>query len=470
MPRSPLPAPQWRNRITELRYVSPQDLEDHPLQWRVHPDQQRSALRGILEEVGIAGALLAYVSPATGRLVSIDGHLRKSLGNTPWPTLILDVTDEEAALLLATHDPLSALAEASQDQLTALLHEVQSGDSAVQQMLSELAQREGIVPLEGIGHHGTEVVEPEIPIDRLDAVVERWGVAEGNLWILGDHRLLCASSLDPTSWEQLLESQVPDFVFADPPYGVDIVATNGYVGGGEAYDIPFGGVKHSRRRTHVGGWQRQKDVTGQYPIESWQKDGRGSDGAAKPFGSKSARGQVGNHASKIVAVGKYAPIIGDDSSATAIQASTYFLTTYPKAVHVWWGGNYYADHLPASSCWLVWDKDTTGNFADCELAWTNQPKAARLFHHRWNGMLRASEHERRWHPTQKPAALALWAYETLGKVGDVVLDPFVGSGPSLLAAEQSQRRVFGCELSPENVAIVLERWHLLTGQTPHLMR
>lgn len=141
-----------------------------------------------------------------------------------------------------------------------------------------------------------------------------------------------------------------------------------------------------------------------------------------------------------------------------------------EALHVWWGGNYYADHLPSSSCWLVWDKETTGDFADCELAWTNQDKAARLFRHRWNGMLRASEHERRWHPTQKPAALVAWVYEILGDDVEVILDPFLGSGPSLLAAEQRGKIVYGCELSVEYVSIMLERWSLLTGKTPALIR
>jgi len=150
MPRTPLAAPSWRNRVKELRYCSPADLADHPLQWRVHPDQQRAALRGLLEDIGIAGALLAYESPATGQLVSIDGHLRKSLGPGPWPTLILDVTDEEAALLLATHDPLATLAQSDTAQLGALLQQVQSEDAAVQAFLAELAEEQhGELPTSG---------------------------------------------------------------------------------------------------------------------------------------------------------------------------------------------------------------------------------------------------------------------------------------------------------------------------------
>jgi hypothetical protein len=139
-------APAWRNRVKELRYVRPAELADHPLQWRVHPETQAAALKGILGEIGIAGALLAYESPTTG-LTSIDGHLRKSLdADVPWPTLILDVDDAEAAMLLATHDPLAAMASSDTAQLTALLHSVQSGEAGVQALLSQLAEDAGIAP------------------------------------------------------------------------------------------------------------------------------------------------------------------------------------------------------------------------------------------------------------------------------------------------------------------------------------
>ena len=64
------------------------------------------------------------------------------------------------------------------------------------------------------------------------------------------------------------------------------------------------------------------------------------------------------------------------------------------------GGNFYS--MPASPCWLIWDKENTGDFADAEMAWTNLPKAVRLIRYRWNGMLRANNEMRGDHPTQKP--------------------------------------------------------------------
>jgi len=137
--------------------------------------------------------------------------------------------------------------------------------------------------------------------------------------------------------------------------------------------------------------------------------GLGTSNSAKPFGSKAVRGSDG--ASNVVDVGKYAPIIGDDTIDTAVVSSQICLDLFPKAVQIWWGANYYAHTLPPSSCWIVWDKENTGNFADAELAWCSDKSAVRIFKHMWNGMLKDSEHgQRRVHPSQKPIALASWCF------------------------------------------------------------
>jgi DNA methylase len=462
MPRTTTP-PQLRDRILDLRRIPARDLQDHQMNWRTHPQAQQDAMRGVLDELGIAAALLVYDSPRQGGLCIIDGHLRKSLDQAQeWPCLLLDLDDDEAAYLLATHDPLGAMAEASREKLAQVLQTVQSGQASVQQLLAQLAEQHDVM-LQALAPTPVEDVEPEM--DRAEELRQQYGVELGQLWACGVHRVLCADALNLPSVQRLLDGSCPNMIVADPPYGVNIVATNVPVGGGEAYNIPFGGVHGPRRRVPVGGGESYKARHGEYAITRDKR--RGSDGAAKPFGSQQQRGTVG--AAHVVDVGKYAPIIGDETTDTAITAATSLLETYPAAVHVWWGGNYYADALPASSCWLVWDKETTGNFADCELAWTNQAKAARLFRHRWNGMLRDSERERRWHPTQKPAALLAWVYETCGTERDIVLDPFVGSGPSLIAAEQRGRRLCGLELSPDYVAVTLHRWATLTGETPVLI-
>lgn len=134
-----------RNRIKALEYIHTRDLVAHPGNWREHPKAQADALLGVLKEVGIAGALLAYRSERQGgALVVIDGHLRKDAAPQKWPVLILDVDDAEADYLLATHDPLAAMATADAGALDALLSSVNSGEAAVQAMLADLATHSGL--------------------------------------------------------------------------------------------------------------------------------------------------------------------------------------------------------------------------------------------------------------------------------------------------------------------------------------
>ena len=118
------------------------------------------------------------------------------------------------------------------------------------------------------------------------------------------------------------------------------------------------------------------------------------------------------------------------------------------------GGNYFG--LPATSCWLVWDKlNGDSDFADCELAWTNWPKAVRRLQWRWNGMIRQGN-EDRFHPTQKPLGVMKWVIELCPK-SDSILDPFMGSGTTGVAAVQMGRKFIGIEREPKYFDIACRR-------------
>jgi 16S rRNA G966 N2-methylase RsmD len=184
-----------------------------------------------------------------------------------------------------------------------------------------------------------------------------------------------------------------------------------------------------------------------------------------PYGiSIVQRNSVGGE--KLAKTGVYAPIIGDDTVETAADAYS-LCAGLEISVLIFWGGNHYADRLPASSCWIVWDKENTGNFADAELAWTNQKTAVRIFKHQWNGMIKASERgAKRAHPTQKPVALAEWVFEQYGKPKDKVLDLFGGSGSTLIACEKTGRKCFMMEMAPAYVDVILNRWAEATGKDP----
>jgi len=123
-----------------------------------------------------------------------------------------------------------------------------------------------------------------------------------------------------------------------------------------------------------------------------------------------------------------------------------------------WGANHYADRLPTSPSWLVWDKRIdlgSNDSADCEIAWTNLGGPARVFRHRWQGMLRDSERGESYHPTQKPVALMRWCIGMT--VAPLVIDPFMGSGSTLVAAKSLGRRAIGIEIEERYCEIAARR-------------
>lgn len=124
------------------------------------------------------------------------------------------------------------------------------------------------------------------------------------------------------------------------------------------------------------------------------------------------------------------------------------------------GGNYY--RLPPSPCWLVWDKLNGGTtFADCELAWTNLPIAVRRIALTWNGFARGggegSAVMRRDHPTQKPVEVMRWCIGHLPDADGTILDPFMGSGTTGVAAVRMGRAFVGIERDPDYFAAACRR-------------
>jgi site-specific DNA-methyltransferase (adenine-specific)/modification methylase len=119
------------------------------------------------------------------------------------------------------------------------------------------------------------------------------------------------------------------------------------------------------------------------------------------------------------------------------------------------GGNYY--ELPPARCWLIWDKcNGETDFADCELAWTNLDQAVRLIRWCWNGFQRKGGEER-FHPTQKSANVMKWCIEHLPEECRTILDPFMGSGTTGVAAVKLGRKFIGIEIEPKYFEIACRR-------------
>jgi DNA modification methylase len=121
------------------------------------------------------------------------------------------------------------------------------------------------------------------------------------------------------------------------------------------------------------------------------------------------------------------------------------------------GGNYFS--LPPSQCWLIWDKmNGATSYADCELIWTSFKKSVRKFEHRWNGFLQEPGHkEKRYHRTQKPVRVLQWCIAQAPDDVQTILDPFAGSGSTLVAAIRSGKRAIGIEREPDFCKVAVER-------------
>lgn len=232
--------------------------------------------------------------------------------------------------------------------------------------------------------------------DAVPDITENPVTVEGDVWILGNHKLMCGDSTSIDAVDKLMDGHKADMVFTDPPYGIDIGNQPQGKGGGLANKIDYG-------------------------ANNWDKD------------------------------------IPHEAINISITLSDNC---------VLWGGNYYADKLPPSQCWIVWDKDNGMNdFADVELAWTSYGKASRIFKWKWSGMLQQDmkNKEKRVHPTQKPTALAEWTFDKFN-CGKNVVDLFGGSGSTLIACEKTNRYCRMMELDPKYCDVIIKRWQDFTRQ------
>ncbi len=228
----------------------------------------------------------------------------------------------------------------------------------------------------------------------------------GDLWILGDHRVLVGDCTVKENIDRLMNGEKADMVFTDPPYGIDVAGADG-------------------------------------------KIGKGNKCVSKTYGD----------------------MIGD----TAEFDPSFLMALAGNKII--FGGNYFAHKLPRSTHWIVWNKNSkdeyarVNDFSDCELAWTDFAlTSTRMFRHGWSGMFmsgaKKDEGSKKLHPTQKPVGLFTDILDEY-MAGPLVLDPFLGSGSTLIACEKTNRKCYGTEIDPHYVDIIVKRWQDYTGQKAH---
>lgn len=174
---------------------------------------------------------------------------------------------------------------------------------------------------------------------------------------------------------------------------------------------------------------------------------------------------IGEAGGKAKTRGKLAVAIdygNDDWDNAPVDAEVMAQVRSAGRWQIIFGGNYY--DCPAAKCWLIWDKVNGDNdFADCELAWTNLPKAVRLIRYMWNGMLREKGAQRGDHPTQKPLEVMKWCISHAPQ-NETILDPFMGSGTTGVAAVQMGKAFIGIEREERYFEAACRRIREATGE------
>jgi len=250
---------------------------------------------------------------------------------------------------------------------------------------------------------------PNFDVTELEAVEDDFEVPEdgvetdivlGDLFEIGEHRLLCGDSTDSDQVAKLMNGQKADMVFTDPPYGIKVVGKNGKVGGD---NLAKNGV--------------YAEIIGDDTTET-----------AKEF---------------------YDTCISLGMENFIIWGGNYFTDFLnPNRCWVVW----FKNHV------------TERTFANCELAWTNIDHNSKTYSSTWDGYTKEGESGSKIHPSQKPIKLCSDVLQDFTEKNDIVYDGFLGSGSTLIVCEKLQRQCLGIELDPKYCDVIVKRWQDFTGK------
>lgn len=424
---------EWRNRIVGYDVVEADQLLANPANWRIHPKAQQDALTGVLDDVGWVQEII--VNKTTGHVV--DGHMRVEVAITRGesvPVKYVELSEEEELLILATIDPISAMAATDAAQLESLLQSVNSDSAAVQAMLAQLAEDNGL-------DYEPEVVEDAgAQIDRAEELLQVWKVERGQLWVIpsksgrGEHRLLCGDSTNADDVARVMAGERADMVFTDPPYNVtdndwDKFEQSEFVEFLKAIAASLKEIASKNCSLYIClNWRfvaNLKIILDEYfTIRNWIIWFHSSRGADFNFYTPS-------HQDILFYVNSDDYYFNPDAILEEYSQSSIDRDKYNKKQYVL--------DRDGKAPTDVWQFPT----------------------------VRGNSHENEPHPTQKPVELVVKAVLASSKPANQVYDPFLGSGTTLVACEQTGRLGRGLELEPKYCAVILQRMQDM-GLTPKL--
>lgn len=452
----------FRDRIVRLDRVPASQIENAPWNMRRHPESQISALKGSFEELGFFKPLDVYVTDE-GMYRLIDGEARRNLIEADVspdqlvPISITDLSESEAKKALLIADPLSALATQDSAALESLMRDVQIADEALAAMVAGMAEEAGIIPPE----ETTVPVDPEPQTDRAEELQRQWQTAPGQLWeIVGKsgmvHRLLIGDCRNPEDMARLCGGDKINVAFTSPPYASQ-----------RKYD-EASGFKPIPPDEYVAWWE---------PVQANVRQHLADDGSffvnIKPHCEggervlyvfdlvlKMRRGWGWRFVDELIWKNAGVPGYWPNRFKDGFESIWHFAASDSFPFHPKRVGHQTADAFNGPGG--MDGRGTGGRYID--VTETHEGIALptnviEVHHDVQKGAL---------HPASFPIGLPSFFIRAFSDPGDVILDPFMGSGTTCISAENHGRRSLGCEISAKYAAVICQRC-LDSGMQPRLL-
>lgn len=399
------------NRVVTLDQIAP-----HPDNYNKHPKKQISDLRASLRKFGQVRSVVVQAPVDSGRYLCVAGHglteaaAAEGLTELRADVLPADWPPHKVRAYLVADNNHAKRSEVDEAQLAAMVGDIVAADA---EYMAAMAFDEKDLAGMGIGAAPVEDVEPAI--DRAEELRAKWGVEPGQLWRLGEHRLICGDCTDRSVVERVMDGQKPDCMVTDPPYC-------------------------------SGGFQEAGKKSGSIGT-------RGDEMIAND--TLSTRGYM--------ALMKSVFLASDCGVAYVFTDWRMWVNLFDVAE----SSGYGVRNM------VVWDKETPG----MGRGWRSQHelvlcamKVTQPFdpHKAQGNVIRCSRTGNVLHPTEKPVELIEKILDVTD-IARVIFEPFSGSGTTLMACESMGRSCRAIELSPKFVAVALERWSVATGKTPELV-
>lgn len=369
----------------KIEYVDINSIKPYKKNAKLHPKEQIEQIKKSIEQFGMddpIGIWKDEIVEGHGRLIAC-----KELGYTEVPIIRLDhLTDEERKAYTLAHNKLTMNSDFDLDILNDELMNFDTIDMSDFGFDIDLNMEQE-----------QEIIEDEVP-----EVPDEPKAKLGDIYQLGNHRLMCGDSTSVDDISKLLNGNKINMVYTDAPYGISIV----------------------NDKTHKVG--------------------------------------AGNLAKNK----EYLEVKGDDTTDTAKDFYNNCVNIGIDNFILWGGNYFtdFLPFSPSWLIWDKRVDMNSNNFADGEMAWCSFKTPVRIYHQLWNGMIREGEHEDRVHPTQKPVKMQTEILKDFTNENDNILDGFGGSGSTLMACEQTNRNCFMIEYEPHYIDVIIQRWENFTGE------